>query len=499
MSHKRIGYLGCLAAVLLLCACTGTTYSEKQVWNLKNLVGPIQKSVVTVATFDLDGNLENIGSGFFISEGGILVTNYHVLDGAYKAAIKTQDGSQYPVVEVLAKNQLVDLVKVRVEIPRERVTPMVIAEQEPAIADRVVVIGSPLGLDQTISEGIVSAIRDISTIGKVYQLSAPISQGSSGSPALNMKGEVIGVVTFQAAKGQNLNFAISIHALEILVNESAPLSLAEWTIRDSQESPALAASLCRQGARLTIQGEYEEALTYFQKAADANPDDPVAWQGLGSCYVGLDQPEDAIEAYKRPIAVNPDNAEAHFFLAMYYKALEAYHEAIPPLLEVIRIDPANVQARFEIGQVYGMLERTDEQVDAYRQILAIKPDHVPSLLGMGMALGKLGQYDEAVAKLNRASELEPANAQIHFFLGATYHRMDQPTEEIQAYIRAIRANPRLVDAHYHLALAYLSQGYKKQALDQYEILKSLDSNKALELFDEIYPHGTGIETEAMPG
>ncbi len=68
--------------------------------------------------------------------------------------------------------------------------------------------GSPLGLEKTLSDGIVSAIREIPGFGKVIQITAPISPGSSGSPVLNMQGEVIGIVTFQIVEGQNLNFAI---------------------------------------------------------------------------------------------------------------------------------------------------------------------------------------------------------------------------------------------------------------------------------------------------
>ena len=88
-------------------------------------MGTIKKSVVTIINYDVDGKISSIGSGFFISKSGILVTNFHVLDGAYNAEIRTLDGSQYPVATVLARNQLVDLIKVRVDIPGGRVTPVV--------------------------------------------------------------------------------------------------------------------------------------------------------------------------------------------------------------------------------------------------------------------------------------------------------------------------------------------------------------------------------------
>src|SRR5207248_11758035 len=71
-----------------------------------------------------------------------------------------------------------------------------------------VVIGNPYGLEGSVSNGIVSAVRQISGYGKIIQITASISPGSSGSPVVNMLGQVIGVATLQAAEGQNLNFAV---------------------------------------------------------------------------------------------------------------------------------------------------------------------------------------------------------------------------------------------------------------------------------------------------
>ena len=491
MIRNRFFGVMVVAAALVGGACsTGLGPSRQPPWSLKDLVAPIQKSVVTVINYDVDGDVSSIGSGFFITENGVLLTNFHVLDGAYNAEIKTLDGNKYPVETVLAKNRLVDLIKVRVGIPISRVTPVVISSAEPAVADSVFVVGSPMGLEQTVSEGIISAIREIPTGGEVLQLTAPISRGSSGGPVLNRDGEAIGVVTFQAARGQNLNFAISIDALEMLSDEASELSVAEWTIRNSRQGPALAASLCSKGSRLAIQGEYEEALTYFKKAAETKPDDPDAWYGLGSCYVGLDQPEAAIAAYKRPIEQDPDNARAHFILAMYYKTIGQFEQVIPTLMEVVRIDPANVRAQFELGRAYGVLERTGEQIDTFKEILVHQPGHIPTLLDLGTTLGEIGHLDEAMALFTQAGGLEPDNELIHYNIGVTYNRMNRPEGAIRAYTRAIRANPRMVAAHYNLGAIYLDQGRRKLALDQYEILSGLGAGSAKELFERIYPENT---------
>ncbi len=497
MLHAIRTVLFFLAAPLALSACASPLSPATQPpWDIKQIVAPAQNAVVTVITYDLDDRMSTIGSGFFVSKTGILVTNHHVVSGAYRAEIKTRNGSRYPITEVLAQNPLVDLIKVRVAIPANQVTALPLADQDPLIADRVIVIGSPLGLEQTVSEGIISAVREIPTAGKVFQLTAPISQGSSGGPALNYQGEAIGIVSFQLAKGQNLNFAISVQSLRLLPDEAQPPSLTEWTIRHSAQGPILATAMCRKGARLTVQGEYEEALTYFQKAAEANPEDPVAWYGLGSCYVGLDQPDQATEAFRRPVTANPESAEAHFILAMYYKAGSQYQNAIAPLLEVIRIEPTHSQALLELAQIYGELGRAQEEIDALHKSLALSPDHIPALIGMGVVLGKLGRFNEALEYLQRARTLEPDSALIHYNIGVTYHRMNDTKEETRAYILAIRANPRMAAAHYNLGLAFLSQGQRPLALGQYEILKTLKPDIADRLFEKIYPQGS--ESERKP-
>lgn len=476
-----------LMMISLMGACAKPASPPQPMWKLYTMVTELQKSVVTVAAFDMDGNITRIGSGFFINHNGIIVTNYHVLNGAYKAEIKTAGGGTHPVTAVVAHNLLVDLMKVRVQIPRDQVVPVVLADDEPEVADRVMVIGSPMGFEQTVSEGIISAIRKHPTHGSVYQLTAPISQGSSGGPVLNLRGEVFGIVSFQAATGQNLNFAISVKTLATLPYEAKEPSVAEWTIEKAGNDPKLAASLCERGAQLSIKGKYEAALDFFQKAAETHPDDPNSWTGLGSCYIGLNQPDPAIKAFHQAIEVAPDNTTGHFMLAMYYKVLEKYHLEIKPLLKVIRIDPKHVPARFELAEAYGKLKQTDAQLNTLKEILGIEPDHVPTLHRMGQTMNELGRYDESLEVLAKASVLEPENAGIHFDMGIAYHHKKMPEEEMQAYKRAIQANLRLIPAHYNLGLLFLRHGNHKLALQEYAILKHLDKEEAERLFHKIYP------------
>ena len=175
---------------------------------LPEIVKKIEPATVVILTYDKDGKIIGQGSGFFISKNGDVITNRHVLAGAHRAEVKTINGKVYPIMLIVAEDKEADIIRASVNLPVESVYPLSVSSSIPEVGERVAIIGSPLGLERTVSDGIVSAVREIPAFGKIYQITAPISSGSSGSPVVNMKGEVIGVATFQFVEGQNLNFAI---------------------------------------------------------------------------------------------------------------------------------------------------------------------------------------------------------------------------------------------------------------------------------------------------
>jgi len=126
--------------------------------NLTQLVEKVQPAVVTIITYDMNKNVSGIGSGFFLDEAGYLITNYHVLKDAYAAEIKTLRGRKYPIADVVAQYERVDLIKVWVNTDGVKVPYVKVSDRFPDIAERIVVVGSPMGFDQTVSEGIISGV-----------------------------------------------------------------------------------------------------------------------------------------------------------------------------------------------------------------------------------------------------------------------------------------------------------------------------------------------------
>ena len=150
------------------------------------------------------------GSGFFINSSGVAVTNYHVLRGANSGRVELANNRVYQIVEVLKASQEMDYAIFRVGIS-DKVPFLPISRKDVVIGEKAYAIGSPKGVTNTFSQGIVSQIRK-----HLIQISVPIDHGSSGGALLNEYGEVIGV-TSAGVEGSNadLNFAIDIHLLPL--------------------------------------------------------------------------------------------------------------------------------------------------------------------------------------------------------------------------------------------------------------------------------------------
>ncbi len=168
------------------------------------------------------------GSGFFITSDGVAVTNYHVIEDMYTAFVRTSDGKEYPVERVLGYSEELDIAVIKV---KGSSLPTLNLGDSHALraAQRIYCIGSPLGFENTISEGLVSSpVRRYPQADdrELVQVSAAISNGSSGGAVLNSHGDVVGITTMSATFGQNLNFAVPVNALSELHYMNPPKTLS---------------------------------------------------------------------------------------------------------------------------------------------------------------------------------------------------------------------------------------------------------------------------------
>ena len=481
--HRRV----ILSIAWLSCLLGGGPVEAAQT-PLIRLVKKIQPTVATVIAYDLEHNIANIGTGFFINPQGHLVTNLHVLAGQYAADVRTASGRSYSVQSVVAEHRPADLLKLKVDIPPAETAWIPLGEEVPEIGERVVVVGSPMGLEQTVSEGIVSSVREVPPVGTVFQMSAAISPGSSGSPVVNSKGRVVGVATFQFIQGQNLNFAVTARQIHALRKLDPTPSVSEWTFNHLRNKPKAAEALCHSGFSFSVNGENRKALEYFRMATETDPSDADAWSGLGSCYAGLNHPEDAVAAYKQAIAAAPRDETAHFFLGNYLSQLGRFSEAVAAYQEAVAINPRFEAAYFNMGLALSRQSRYEEGCQAFESVIRLNPEAARAHYNAGLAYSELERFEDALGAQKTATRLDPDFAPAHYAMGAAFERLGHNAEGIQAYREALRADPDFAPAHYALGVDMLKKGDKIDALDQFKILKRLDSELADNLFNRIYPN-----------
>jgi len=198
-------------------------------------------SVLYLETYDENGEVIASASGFLVNDNRTLVTNYHVIQDAYRVVAQTADGNEsIEANTLLAYNETADLAVLRCDSAFDRT---VLALDDSTLVkqgDTTYAIGYPLGLANTMSNGIISA-RYIDEYGvDMIQTTAAISEGNSGGPLLNEDGQVIGIICAYYVHGQNLNLAVASNTLRDLLNSaSGSLLLSDWANRPAMPGQEL--------------------------------------------------------------------------------------------------------------------------------------------------------------------------------------------------------------------------------------------------------------------
>jgi S1-C subfamily serine protease len=191
--------------------------------DIPSIAKAAKASIVTIVMANNDDPIAR-GSGFLVSSDGMIVTNYHVIAEGNVAVVKFSDGTVLPVEGVLAADKVRDLAIIKIRGGSFRALALGNSDRI-QIGEDVVAIGNPLGLELTVSNGILSGVRTVEKAGgKFLQITAPISHGSSGGPLFNTSGEVVGITSMYFEGGENLNFAIPINdAKRLLQNDLSHL------------------------------------------------------------------------------------------------------------------------------------------------------------------------------------------------------------------------------------------------------------------------------------
>ena len=333
------------AALLILFVSAAARADE----SLPSLVKRVKPTVVAIATYDSSGEALMTGSGFFLKPGQV-VTNLHVVRGAARAEIKTLDGKGkvFPVTGALAVDEEGDLALLNVEMPLERARSSELATELPDEGETIFVIGNPLKLEGSVSDGIVSAVREVPNSYRIIQITAPISHGNSGSPVFNLRGQVLGVVTVKVTNGQNINLAIAAARVGEL-RAGTPKPLSDLTTRAKGD---IAESAYRNGLESLWLGNYDSAVGYFENAVNRNPKRADAWVKVGYCKVKQGKNQEAIRAYLEALQLKPNDADIHNKLGDAYYYAGRMREAIDEYTEAARLRPECAEFFYNLAIAY---------------------------------------------------------------------------------------------------------------------------------------------------
>jgi Tfp pilus assembly protein PilF len=356
----------------------------------------------------------------------------------------------------------------------------------PQEGESIVVIGNPFGLEGSVTNGIVSAVRDIPTFGRIIQITAPISPGSSGSPVVNMQGQVIGVATLQITGGQSVNFAIPSERISQLQTVGL-MSLSELVTATGRNKRAKAVQFFRDGLSFLSKDDCEKALPYFEKAVESDGNYAEAWAQSGFCKEKLGRHTEAIEASRKAVALRP-SAESYFNLGLANYYLKQYRDSADAYRQAIKLDPYNAaDAYYALGLVYRDWGKPDDEIQAYKQAIRLRPDYTSAYERLGSRYVKAKKYGEAIEVFKQLSSMKPGDAVAPNNLGEAYLELGRANEALESFRQAIRLKPDFGRAYYNLGKCYLAMGNRDAALEQYNILQNLDQDWAEKLGGLINP------------
>ena len=452
---------------------------------LPELVRRIKPSAVAIETFDARGEKLSRGSGFFV-EADRIVTNRHVLEGAYRAEVHSSTGAVFPVRGVLAVDAEGDIALLKIDTPATPITPLPLDKTSPQEGESIVVIGNPLGLEGSVTNGIVSAVRDIPTFGRIIQITAPISSGSSGSPVVNMQGQVIGIATLQITGGQSVNFAIPSERISQLQVASL-MSLADLVATTGRNKRAKAVQFFRDGLSFLSKDDCEKALPYFEKAVESDSNYAEAWAQSGFCNEKLGRHAEALEASKKAVSLRP-SAESYFNIGLASFYLKQYKDAAEGYRQSIKLDPYNAaDAYYALGLVYRDWGKADEEIQAYKQAIKLRPDYIVAYERLGSRYLRSKKFNEAVEIFRQLAVLRPGDAVAPNNMGEAYLELNKLNEACESFRQSIRLKPDYGKAYYNLGKCLLASGSRDGALEQYTILTNIDPDWAEKLNALINP------------
>jgi len=286
---------------------------------------------------------------------GLVVTTYHVIKGTSSVSVQLNNGASFTTEKIVFASPEKDFAILKVA---GRSLPALRLGDSDKIrpGQAVVALGSPLGLENSVSSGVVSGFRELKE-GAFIQTTTPISEGSSGGPLLDMQGDVIGITARSAPEGQNVNFAIPINEIKAVATKPALASEADRSLQ-----------LYLEGVLYLDRQDYVKAEKAFARATELNPNNFDAWMDLGNVYYVTGEFDKEFVAFRKAVQLRPDSDDAHFSLATGYEDKGDFGSAVTEYHRTIWLNPKHTEALFNLAIIQLIQGNRAEAAGYYKKL-----------------------------------------------------------------------------------------------------------------------------------
>ena len=482
----------CLTIVLSSCKMT-----------LKDIVKEAEQATFVIYTYDEYGTPKGIGSGFFIDKEGTGITNYHVLDGAVKAVLKTSDEEKYEINQVIASDRKWDIAKFTIKNDKNKTfNYLKFSNKEIEKGDKVYNISSPMGLEASVSEGIVSSLRSDGQHGNIIQVTAPISSGSSGSALLNHDGKVFAVATFKYNQGESLNFGVAIdeEKLDLLEENEFAKRNSKFNRKDNFIILNVPNSGDQNVVLNALEFKDDATIAYFSYTnLDMSADHMLIWTKLGEGDKGfLIHDLDNNKKYyitSSSIGTDKENGTSVPLASNYkFKVFFPPIKDIPSNIDIVEgYEPKSWQFRnicideykdnweidmnaYQKEYAYSNMHE-GHLADAENLFLAMldeDPEDLQALNAMGIISFVLENYSNAEAYFTKAIEAHPNNSIGYLNRSQIYQLRGDNQSALRDLTQAVNNSAQPND-YYKRALLYIKlEEWEKAEKDLDKVIKTED-------------------------
>ncbi len=360
----------------------------------------VSGAIVVVEAYDFGGEKSTQGSGVILKDKNILITNFHIFAGNEKLVLKHMD-KEIKFSEIVGLSIDKDVLILKLEdgdFPQVKIGTTVTLKA----GNKVYAIGSPMGMENTITEGLIGGFRkfeDKKNDIEYIQISAGLSPGSSGGAVLNSEGELIGISTMGFKEGQNLNFAIKI---EDVLN----VDLGVYSDKVKLES----INLFFKGKKLYEDANYEASLEYFDKFLKLVPNDAICLNFRGLTYMQLKEYEKALKDFNQSSKIDIDYLAPVINRADINYKMENYEQAIKDYSKIMSKFPELVGPVYSRGLAYMQQQDWTEAVKDFTKVIKMDKGYIQAYLNRGISYYYNHDYSEAITDWKKAKNLDPSMA-----------------------------------------------------------------------------------------